>query len=41
MEQRIATIKRVTNETDIAMTLNLDGSGQAHIDTGIGFLTIC
>ncbi len=37
MEQRIATIKRVTNETDITMMLNLDGSGQAHIDTGVGF----
>lgn len=37
MEQRIATINRVTNETDITLTLNLDGSGKNHIETGIGF----
>lgn len=37
MEQRITTINRVTNETDITLTLNLDGSGKNHIETGIGF----
>ncbi len=35
---RTATIHRKTNETDINLSLNLDGSGQAEIDTGIGFL---
>ncbi len=37
MENRTAAITRVTKETDIAMTLNLDGSGKADIQTGIGF----
>ena len=31
------TIQRQTRETDIILTLNLYGSGQARIDTGIGF----
>ena len=35
---RIATIKRTTSETDIAMTLNLDGSGKAQLDYPIGFI---
>jgi imidazoleglycerol-phosphate dehydratase len=35
---RTATIERKTNETDIALSLNLDGSGSADIQTGIGFL---
>ena len=35
---RTAEIKRKTKETDIVLTLSLDGSGKAEIDTGIGFL---
>ena len=35
---RTESIKRKTSETDIAITLNLDGTGKADIETGIGFL---
>ena len=35
---RQATIKRKSNETDISVKLNLDGSGKYEIDTGVGFL---
>jgi imidazoleglycerol-phosphate dehydratase len=35
---RTAEIHRKTNETDIHLSLNLDGSGQHKINTGIGFL---
>ncbi|MBS3750833.1 MAG: imidazoleglycerol-phosphate dehydratase, partial [Anaerolineales bacterium] len=35
---RKATIQRKTAETEITLKLNLDGNGQAEIDTGIGFL---
>ena len=34
---RSATISRKTGETDITVSLNLDGSGKADINTGIGF----
>jgi len=37
MEKRIATIKRITKETDIILTLNLDGKGICRSETGIGF----
>ena len=35
---RSAKIERTTGETQIALTLNLDGSGRSDIHTGIGFL---
>ena len=35
--KRTAAIHRITGETDIELNLNLDGSGKAEIDTGIGF----
>lgn len=35
---RIAQIDRKTAETDISLTLNLDGSGSASVNTGCGFL---
>lgn len=35
---RTATRARKTRETDITVTLNLDGSGVCQVETGIGFL---
>ncbi len=35
---RQAEIKRKTAETDIVLSLNLDGAGQADINTGCGFM---
>src|SRR3954467_2909233 len=35
---RKAQIKRKTNETDITVSVNLDGKGAYDIETGIGFL---
>lgn len=37
LEERTASISRTTNETDIAITLNLDGTGKSNINTGISF----
>lgn len=35
---RSAHIERTTKETRIRLTLNVDGSGRANVNTGIGFL---
>ena len=35
--ERTASIRRTTKETDIRLTLNLDGTGRNAIHTGIGF----
>jgi imidazoleglycerol-phosphate dehydratase/histidinol-phosphatase len=37
LEERSATISRKTNETDIFINLNLDGTGKSKIETGIAF----
>jgi imidazoleglycerol-phosphate dehydratase len=35
---RIAEVKRATNETDITVKLNLDGTGEAHLAYPVGFM---
>ncbi|MBD2455200.1 imidazoleglycerol-phosphate dehydratase HisB [Nostoc sp. FACHB-87] len=35
---RIASVHRVTGETDVQVTVNLDGTGKCHAATGIPFL---
>ena len=37
MGERIASVIRKTKETDISVKLNIDGTGKADIETGIGF----
>ena len=37
MGSRIGNLTRNTNETRISLTLNLDGTGKANVNTGIGF----
>lgn len=34
---RTARVERKTNETDITLALNLDGSGKTNVSTGVGF----
>lgn len=34
---RAATVERRTNETDVSVSLDLDGTGKAEIATGVGF----
>ena len=38
MAQRNATVSRTTNETDITISVNLDGTGQSQLEAGIPFL---
>lgn len=35
---RTATVERVTRETEVTVTVDLDGSGEANVSTGVGFL---
>ncbi|MCC9135295.1 bifunctional histidinol-phosphatase/imidazoleglycerol-phosphate dehydratase HisB [Pontibacter silvestris] len=37
LSQRSATVRRKTNETDVLVELNLDGTGKMDIHTGLGF----
>ena len=37
MSERTAAVRRTTNETDIDLSLNLDGAGATDVATGIGF----
>ena len=37
MDKRIATLKRTTKETDVEISLDIDGAGEANVGSGIGF----
>ena len=37
MDKRTATLKRTTKETDVEISLDIDGTGEAHVGSGIGF----
>lgn len=37
MADRISALSRKTKETDISVSLNIDGAGKAQINTGVGF----
>ena len=38
MPNRMISLERNTNETQIDLTLDLDGTGRYEVDTGCGFL---
>ena len=38
MSERQATVQRRTSETDVSVTIDLDGRGQHAVVTGVGFL---
>lgn len=37
MENRKYTVQRTTGETDVRITLDIDGKGDSDVDTGVGF----
>lgn len=37
MSNRLGSVDRKTNETDISVTVKIDGTGQSNIETGVGF----
>ncbi len=41
MSLRIGEVCRKTSETDIRVRINLDGTGNCNVRTGVGFLIIC
>lgn len=38
---RIGTVTRTTSESNITVTIDLDGSGHVDVNTGVPFWTIC